>query len=292
MVTELVSVDGIIQSYLAGDKLSKTFELMEFGEDERPIFVQIFGGDPVKVEEAVKIVVAEMHPDGIDINMGCPAHKIVCNGYGCALLKDPALAATIVRAAKRATNLTVTVKTRIGWSDDSLIDEFAHAIADAGADALALHGRTYEQGFTGEANWEPIYRLKKTLKIPLYGNGDIRTGNDALEKVKDLDGILIGRAAVGNPWIFAEVQAALGHGEFKDVAHEVSWPVKYGMLRFHAQLKLAQKGERGLVEMRKFIPAYIKGLPQAGFLRASTNSIASMDDVEVLINHISEIVGA
>ncbi len=295
VVTELVSADGIIQSWRAGQALSKSFELMYFDQSERPVFVQLFGGDPKKLEEAARIVAGEMKPDGLDINMGCPAHKVVCNGYGCALLKNPSLAAKVVKAAKKGSNLSVSVKTRIGWSDDSLIDQFALAIAEAGADMLALHGRTYEQGFIGEANWEPIYRIKHAISIPVFGNGDIRSGADAVNKVKQLDGILIGRAAVGNPWIFAEARQALsmmekeGVGSLTLTNFAVSWDIKMDLLRRHAQIKFQQKGVRGIVEMRKFIPAYIRGLPYAGELRAAINQINTLEDVEVLIGKLQHL---
>lgn len=307
VVTELVSADGIIQSWKAGNQLSKTFELMHFEEGERPLFVQLFGGEPSKLEEASRIVAGELKPDGIDINMGCPAHKVVCNGYGCALLKDPQLAARVAKAAITGSGLSVSVKTRVGWSDDSLIDDFAKAIADAGIDMLALHGRTYEQGFSGEADWEPIYRVKNALSIPVFGNGDIRSGADALAKVQNLDGILIGRASVGNPWIFAEVQRAFslssqsrlaGRGIYdqKDSTlrwndrEEISWETKFELLRSHATLKFEQKGERGLVEMRKFIPAYVRGLPNSSEMRAATNTITTLDDIERVIDQIRCII--
>ncbi len=291
VVTELVSADGIIQSYKAGERLGRTYELMAFGEGERPVFVQLFGGEPTKIAEAAKIVVGEMNPDGIDINMGCPAHKVVCNGFGCALLKNPALAAEVVRAAKKGSGLSVTVKTRVGWSDDTLIDQFALAIEGAGASMLALHGRTYEQGFSGVANWEPIYRIKRLVNMPVFGNGDIFSGADAVEKVRNLDGILIGRASVGNPWIFAEVKRALGISSDIDIIeHEVSWPTKFAMLRYHAKLKQEQKGERGLIEMRKFLPAYIKGLAGASELRGQSNTITSLADIDNFITQIQAIL--
>ena len=158
---------------------------------------------------------------------------------------------------------------------------------------LALHGRTYEQGFMGEANWEPIYRVKQKINIPVFGNGDIRSGADAVRLVKDLDGVLIGRATVGNPWIFAEVQEALNPGLIQGIeSGEVTWDKKFEMLRQHARTKFAQKGQRGLVEMRKFIPAYIKGLPGASELRASTNTISSLEDIEYVIEQIQAIVDA
>lgn len=291
VVTELVSADGIIQSYKAGERLGKTFELMAFGEGERPVFVQLFGGEPSKIAEASKIVAGEMKPNGLDINMGCPAHKVVCNGFGCALLKNPALAALVIQAAIKGSGLSVTVKTRVGWSDDSLIDEFALAIEGAGASMLALHGRTYEQGFSGVANWEAIYRVKHLVKIPVFGNGDIFSGRDAVEKIKDLDGVLIGRASVGNPWIFAEVKRALGISSDTEIIDSpVSWSTKFAVLRYHARLKQEQKGQRGLIEMRKFLPAYIKGLAGARELRGQSNTITSLADIDRFIDQIQAIL--
>lgn len=291
VVTELVSAEGVVYSYKAGNKITKSFELMRFTDGERPIFIQLFGADPVSMGEAAKIIAGELQPDGIDINMGCPAHKVVCSGKGSALMKNPDLAGQIVKSVIASGGLPTTVKTRIGWSDDQHLLDFSSAIEQAGASWIAIHGRTYNQGFGGEANWEPIYKVKDKLKIPVLGNGDIRTGEDAVRLIGNLDGVLIGRGTVGNPWIFKEVKERLVQSQKSKVQNYgnsfVSWDEKFSLLRWHAKMEYEQKGERGLIEMRKFMPLYIKGLPQASQLRLIATQIKSLDDVEMLIKNIS-----
>ncbi|MFA6081923.1 MAG: tRNA-dihydrouridine synthase [Patescibacteria group bacterium] len=287
VVTELISADGVIQNYASLGRVSKTLRLMRFSAKERPIFIQLFGADPEKMKLAAQIIAKELKPDGIDINMGCPAHKVVCSGHGSALMKNPALAAEIVKSVKEGSGLPVSVKTRLGWSDSSNLNQFVVSLANAGADMIAIHGRTYEQGFSGKADYEPIYEAKKLVSIPVLGNGDIWSAGDALDKIGNLDGLLIGRGAVGNPWIFAEVKEALTTKQV--VNHPINWQKRFELLKTHVELKYQQDGKIGIVEMRKILPAYLKGLPNAAKYRQNINSINTVEDVKKLI---SEILGS
>jgi tRNA-dihydrouridine synthase B len=283
VITELVSAEGIVHTRKSKLHLSKTFELMNFNANERPILVQLFGADAEVMKEAAKIVAEELKPDGININMGCPAHKVVCNGKGSALMKNPSLAAQIVEAAKKGSGLPVSVKTRLGWEDETGVCEFAKAIEDAGANCVMIHGRTYKQGFSGVANWLPIYEVKKSLKIPVLGNGDIWTMSDFEEKVCNLDGVLIGRGAVTNPWLFAEI-SALQKGESLSI--ENNWDAKLIILKQYADLKFEYKKEHGIIELRKFVLALLKGFPNATNVRLQATQIKTLKDVQDIINEV------
>lgn len=286
VITELVSAEGIVHTRKSKLRLSKTFELMNFSAKERPILVQLFGADPVAVKEAAKIVAEELKPDGININMGCPAHKVVCNGKGSALMKNPALAAEIVKSATLGSKLPVSVKTRLGWEDESHLLEFAKAIEEAGADCLMIHGRTYKQGFSGVANWEPIYEVKNNLKIPVFGNGDIWSLGDFKEKVGNLDGVLIGRGAVTNPWMFAEIKQYLENKTLPVPTKEYGWDDKLAFLKTYTDLKFKHKGEHGIVELRKFVLSLLKGFEGAAEVRKKATEIKTIEDVNAIINDV------
>jgi tRNA-dihydrouridine synthase B len=283
VITELVSAEGIVHMRKSKLRLSKTYELMNFNASERPILVQLFGADSEIMREAAKIVAEELKPDGININMGCPAHKVVCNGKGSALMKDPNLAAQIVTAAIEGSGLPVSVKTRLGWEDESKLIEFSKSIESAGAECIMIHGRTYKQGFSGIANWLPIYEVKKSLKIPVLGNGDIWSLNDYQEKIGNLDGVLIGRGAVTNPWMFAEI-AALQNGQ--QLSIENNWEAKLKILDEYAQLKFEYKGTRGIIELRKFVLSLLKGFPNATEIRLLATQIKCLKDVQDIINKV------
>lgn len=315
VVTELVSADGIARVKPSKFKTTTTYSLMKFREDERPIFIQLFGSDPETIKIAAEIVARELKPDGIDINMGCPAHKVVCNGKGSALMKNANLAAEIVRAAVDGSGLPVTVKTRLGWSSSEGLVDFCKGLEAAGASAVAIHGRTYEQGFSGVANWDPIYQVKNALKIPVLGNGDIKCGKDAIEKIRNLDGVLIGRGAVGNPWVFKEVRNAIssrhsgeaqpspesldlntksgswpqlrqGYAGQASQDDNISWDDKEEFFRQYAKLELEDKGEHGIIEMRKFLIMLTKGILGASEIRAEAVKVKTMEDVESVLKMI------
>jgi tRNA-dihydrouridine synthase B len=218
--------------------------------------------------------------------MGCPAHKVVCNGKGSALMKNPTLAAEIVKSAIEGSKLSVSVKTRLGWEDESHLLEFAKAIEAAGADCLMIHGRTYKQGFSGVANWAPIYEVKKCLTIPVLGNGDIWTLSDFKDKLGNLDGVLIGRGAVTNPWMFAEIKQYLNNNELSEPNKDYGWDDKLAFLKKYTELKFKHKGEHGIVELRKFVLSLLKGFEGAAEVRKKATAIKTINDVNAIINEV------
>ncbi len=196
--TEMISCHGLVYD------MKKTLQMTRTVPEERPVALQLFGADPVKMGEAAAIV-SGMDIDIIDINMGCPAKKVVKKGAGAALLQDPKLAAAIIQRVCDNTSLPVTVKIRTGWNHDAIVaPDFAKMAEDSGANGIAVHGRTWSQGFGGSVDWQTIARVKNNVSIPVIGNGDITAyheASDFLEKT-GCDGVMIGRGALGNPWVF------------------------------------------------------------------------------------------
>lgn len=274
--SEFVSADGFAR---AGKKLAP---LVAFNpKRERPYIVQLFGKHPEYFAQAAKIL-EDMGVDGIDINLGCPAKKVIGSGHGSDLIRNPCLAAEIVSAVKKAVKIPVSTKTRLGWIDDSTLQDFIRGLIEAGSSLITIHGRTVKQGYAGEANWEPIYKLKKAFPgVPIIGNGDIRSGADAKEKLGNLDGVMIGRASFGNPWIFQEVTAALNGEEFSPPT-----PKEKGeIIKTHAQLLIETKGERrAMLEFRKHLLSFTKGFPGAREMRAKMTSIENIQDVKVVVD--------
>lgn len=290
----------------------RTMKMLDFDPKiERPFIVQIFGSDPVKFLEACKII-EQMGVDGIDINMGCPAAKIVSSCYGSALMRNPKLAADLVASVVKAVKIPVTVKTRLGWDETSGLISFCKGLEDAGASAFAIHGRRYCDKFTGTANWEPIYELKKALKAPVLGNGDIASGKDALDKLRNLDGVMVGRSTFGNPWVMQEICDAFSScvtgrdevtGEWKidsakvrkfesakvsNVSEEELRLQKFEVFKAripfileHCELSVRMKGERrGVLEMRRHIGGYIRGFDGAKELRMKLMTLEDLSEVK------------
>ncbi len=258
--TEFTSSDGL--KY--GSK--KSFQKVEYQEIERPIIAQIFGKDPENFAECAKLL-ENMGVDGIDINMGCPSSKVVNSCHGSALFKNPDLAARIVEATANATKLDVSVKMRLGFHklDLETLKIFTKKLEDAGAKHIAIHGRTTKQKYTGTADFEPIYEIKKHLQIPVSGNGDIKTVTDAVNKLKNLDGLMIGRATYGNPWILKEIVEHFKGNTFKGPQTLLE---KIPTVKKQIELACAFKGERiGMIEMRKHLANYITGIPNAAHFR-------------------------
>ncbi|TSC93753.1 MAG: nifR3 family TIM-barrel protein [Candidatus Berkelbacteria bacterium Athens1014_28] len=259
-----------------------TFKLMQFQKEEMPIVVQLFGKNPENFAKAAVWIEKNLKPAGIDINLGCPAKKVVRSGHGVALLKDPKLAVEIVKATCRATTLPVSVKTRLGFENDDEILELASKLISAGISALIIHGRTYKDGFSGEARWENIYQLKvkseklkvkgEKSKIKIIGNGDIRSYEDIQNKLKNLDGVAIGRGAIGNPFIFNSSFEKLSDGEKLEIKKKIALE--------HAKLAFEFFGDHGIIELRKHLLHYFKGNSQAKELRKKFVTVKSVEDVE------------
>lgn len=269
-------------------KNQSTAGLLTFSDNERPIVIQLFGKYPEKFAFAAKWVAENLKPDGIDINMGCPARKVVGSDHGAALLKNPKLAVEIVKAVRAQIDIPLSVKTRLGWENDDEILEFAPKLIDAGADSLIIHGRTYKDGFKNKARWDNIYKVKsqianRKLQTAIIGNGDIQSYEDAIEKSESngvkLDGVAIGRAAFGKPWIFDQNQKT----------QSASWRTNHKLKKVilgHAKLVYETKGDHGIIEFRKHLLAYLKGFPDAKKLRLAAVKIETLEDVENIIKLI------
>lgn len=269
--SEMVSAKAI----LYGNK--NTEELLQIHPEEGAVSLQLFGSDPDIVSEMAKRI--EERPFAVlDLNMGCPVPKVVNNGEGSALMKDPLLAGRIVEKTAKAIQKPLTVKIRKGFDDDHVnAVEMAHILQESGAAAVAVHGRTREQYYSGQADWDIIAQVKAAVKIPVIGNGDITDGESALQLLKKTgcDGVMIGRGAQGNPWVFREVTAAL---EGRKIPPRPTRQELYDMIARHAQLAAQYKGEYITVrEMRKHLAWYTTGLPHAAALRRQINNIETMD---------------
>ena len=263
-----------------------TESLLEIHPNEKPVSLQLFGSDPKIMSEMAKRI--EERPFAIlDVNMGCPVPKVVKNGEGSALMKDPKLVYEIVSALVKAIEKPVTVKIRKGFDDDHVnAVEIARIAEEAGAAAVAVHGRTREQYYSGKADWDIIRQVKEAVSVPVIGNGDVTSPQKAAELVRltGCDGIMIARGAQGNPWIFSEMIHWEETGELpsrpdKDEVREM-------MLR-HARLQLEYKGEfSGIREMRKHVAWYTKGLKGAARLREKVNDVESLEELENLLTSL------
>ena len=282
--TEMVSAKGL--SYAN----EKTRHLLHLAEGEDQVAVQLFGHEPDVMADQARWVEQEMGETlaYLDINMGCPARKIVSKGDGSALMKTPDLAAAIVRAVSAAVEHPVTVKFRRGWAEgDETCVEFARRMEDAGAAAVAVHGRYALQLYRGRAEWDAIARVKAAVSIPVVGNGDVKCGADAVALVErtGCDAVMIARAAEGNPWVFAQCKAALA-GEPEPAKPSVE--ERIAMARRHARL-LAEREGRNIVRMRKHAMWYMTGLPGAAAARAKLNACVSVEDFDRVFDELLEI---
>ena len=261
-----------------------TKALLEIHPEEEPVSLQLFGSDPEVISEIAKRI-EELPFAILDINMGCPVPKIVKNGEGSALMKNPKLVHEIVSKTVKAIQKPVTVKIRKGF-DDTCINavEIAKIIEDAGAAAVAVHGRTREQYYSGKADWDIIRQVKEAVSIPVIGNGDVVSGESAIAMMNQTgcDGVMIGRGAQGNPWIFSELVEYEKTGKIPE--RPSMEEIKKMILR-HAQLQLQYKGEYlGIREMRKHVAWYTTGLPNSARLRAEINAVESYEQLESLLN--------
>ncbi|MBU0509651.1 tRNA dihydrouridine synthase DusB [bacterium] len=283
--SEMLSAEG------ARRDNAKTFKMAAFTPEERPYSIQLFSTNPEQAADAARIL-AELGPDALDLNFGCPVKKIALNsGGGAALLKDIPLLARIVEATVKAVDLPVSVKMRSGWDRRSLnAVDVAHAVADAGASWVTVHARTRSDLYKGQAQWEWIAEVKAAVSIPVIGNGDVRTAPDAIRlmEVTSCDAVMIGRAAIGNPFIFREVNHLLRHGResapatplerFDAAATQLRWAVE-------------QWGEAKAVrEFRKHLLAYVRGLPHSSAFKTEAMKLERADDViEALHGYFSSL---
>jgi nifR3 family TIM-barrel protein len=283
LYTEFVSSHGLVNGT---DKTKKKIQILP---EERPIGIQLYGGNEETMAMATAIV-DQVQPDFVDINFGCPVKGIVSKGAGAGVLKDLQLMVRLTEACVKATSLPVTVKTRLGWDEQTInIEEVAERLQDAGVQALTIHGRTRAQLYKGEADWRLIGKVKNNprITIPVFGNGDIDSPQKALayKNRYGVDGIMIGRAAIGNPWIFGEIKHYLLTGEEKappTVAERVD------VCRQHLQKSAAWEGEwRAIREMRGRYASYLKGLPQ--LREIFYTSLMTLDSIEALLDIFDRI---
>jgi nifR3 family TIM-barrel protein len=281
MYTEFISSEGLIRDAIKSRKKLDIFEV------ERPIGIQIFGGDEDAMAMSSKIV-STVNPNVVDINFGCPVKKVVCKGAGAGVLKDVDLMIRLTKAVIDSTNLPVTVKTRLGWDDNSInIDEVAERLQDIGVAALSIHARTRAQMYKGHSDWSHIARVKENPRIsmPIFGNGDI----DSPQKAKEfrykygVDGIMIGRASIGYPWIFREIKHYFQTGELLPAP---TLEERVEAARKHLLHSISWKGESlGIVEMRRHYTNYFRGIPNIKEYRKELVTLREKDAImEVLQN--------
>lgn len=276
--TEMVSAKALTY------KNERTFSLIDLRHEVGPVSVQLFGSDPAIMAEAAMIV--EAHgADIIDINMGCPVPKVVKNNEGSALMGNPHLAASIVKRMVERVKIPVTVKIRKGWDENNINGvSFAQRMEDSGAAAVAIHGRTRSQYYSGQADWDIIKEIKNVLQVPVIGNGDIFSPQDGLRMLQETgcDGIMVGRGAMGNPWIFPQLTELLLSGTVipgPSLEERIDTAVRHGELA----VKFSQSEERAIKEMRKHIAWYFKGLPHGARMRDSVNKLCTLQEIKDLL---------
>ncbi|MBC7758187.1 MAG: tRNA dihydrouridine synthase DusB [Phormidesmis sp. FL-bin-119] len=284
MYTEFISSEGLIRD------AAKSVAKLDIFEYERPIGIQIFGSEIESMREATKIASAAK-PDLIDINYGCPVKNVACRGAGASLLQDIDRMVLMTRAVVESTHLPVTVKTRLGWDDNTKnIYEVAERLQDVGIQALTIHGRTRAQMYKGEADWTLIREIKRNprIKIPIFGNGDV----NSIEKAAswrmeyEIDGIMIGRAAIGYPWIFREIKHFFNTGEYLP---EPTISERVDVCKTHFEKSILWKGEKtGVFEMRRHYANYFKGVPDFKDYRMRLVSLENIQDIHSTLDEINE----
>ncbi len=280
--TEFISSEGLIRDAI------KSRQKLDIFDNERPVGIQIFGGDEEAMSMSARIV-DTVNPDLLDINFGCPVKKVVSKGAGAGVLKDIDLMVRLTKAVVNSTTLPVTVKTRLGWDDDSInIEEVAIRLQDVGIKALSIHGRTRCQLYKGVADWEPIARVKNNpaIKIPIFGNGDIDSPEKALEYKNryGVDGIMIGRAAIGYPWIFKEIKHFIATGEHLPPP---GIEQRVAVIREHLHRSVQWKGiKAGVNEMRRHYTNYLRGLPNIKEYRTKLVTINDTYEIDEVLKEV------
>jgi nifR3 family TIM-barrel protein len=287
MYTEFISSEGLIRDAI------KSRQKLDIFEEERPVGIQIFGGDEEAMAMSARIV-DTVQPDLLDINFGCPVKKVVCKGAGAAVLKDIDLMIRLTKAVIKSTSIPVTVKTRLGWDFDSInIIEVAERLQDVGVQALSIHGRTRSQLYKGEADWSWIEKVKNNsrMHIPIFGNGDVDSPEKALEYKNKfgIDGIMIGRAAIGYPWFFREVKHFFNTGERLDPP---TFEERLDVIKEHLRASLKWKGPRvGIFEMRRHYANYLKGISNVKPLRTKLVMMDTLEEIEEALRSFQQEVG-
>lgn len=284
MYTEFISSEGLIRD------AAKSRAKLDIFEYERPIGIQIFGSEIESMREATRIATLAK-PDLIDINYGCPVKNVACRGAGASLLQDIDKMVLMTKAVVESTHLPVTVKTRLGWDDNTKnIYEVAERLQDIGIQALTIHGRTRAQMYKGEADWTLIREIKRNprIKIPIFGNGDVNSiEKAALWRMEyEIDGIMIGRAAIGYPWIFREIKHFFKTGEY---LAEPTITERVEVCKTHLDKSIAWKGNKtGVFEMRRHYANYFKGIADFKEYRMKLVSLESIDDIYAVLEEINE----
>mgnify|MGYP000956181859 CR=1 FL=1 len=284
LYTEMVSAKGILYNN------KNTDSLLEVKEEERPVSLQLFGADPDILSEMAKRI-EDRDFDILDLNMGCPVPKVVNNGEGSALMRNPKLIGEIVRKVSKGIKKPLTVKIRKGFTEDEInAVEVAKIIEDSGAKAIAVHGRTREQYYSGKADWDIIRQVKEAVTIPVIGNGDIFAPRDAVavKEYTGCDGLMLGRGVRGNPWIFHQIKHYMETGIMKE---KPSIDEVICMILRHGRLQVEYKGEfTGIREMRKHVAWYTTGYPKSSKLRSRVNEIETMEQLYGLMEEYKDSI--
>lgn len=284
LYSEFVSADALVRS------VNKSLKKLTIDDSERPVTIQIYGRYIDSMVEAARIV-EEVKPDFIDINFGCPVKRVAQKGAGAGMLKDVPLMVEMTKQIVKAVNIPVTAKTRLGWdSDHIIIEDVAERLQDAGVQALAIHGRTRAQMYTGEADWEPIRRVKENprITIPILGNGDINSPEKAKEAFDKygVDGVMIGRATIGRPWIFKQIRHYFETGE---ILPEITVEEQIGIIKEQIRLSVDWLDEvRGLLHMRRHMAAMFKGVPHFRDLRIQMLQAPTVEELWRVFDTIAE----